>query len=70
MALCIGLDGERRLMPSSGKHCDDKSAASARLRKAHYQVVLHTFYSFPRSAAQTHLCVDVCESVRKRDRVR
>lgn len=75
MALCIWLDSENKLMPSSGKRCgqksDNKSAASAWLRKKLIIRLFCTlFYSFPRSGVQTHLCVDVCESVRKRDRVR
>ncbi len=47
-----------------------KSAASAAVwrRKAHYQVVLLTFSSFPLSAVQRHLCVDVWERERERER--
>lgn len=49
---------------------ENKSAASASswLSKAHYQVVLHTFSSFPSSLVQMHLCVWEREQERKRAR--
>lgn len=44
---------------------ETESAASARRRKAHYRLVLHTFSSFPSSVVQDQ-CVDVSERGRAR----